>query len=256
MKKNIHFNHATRDQATMDQLSRIFANRNLRKDDKAPKTFSLVPQEMTTLSRIFKRFAASPETTRQQYGNDLEASLEALIHDRKVNKKPKRTPFAGGLGQAIAQSLQALHDHVSAIRASLSDGEAGFRWLNAGNLWPCLSPVMLLEQLRHSNQSHSNPKMRKELLLYGVLFTKLQRLVRMRDAELCRDEKRLREEQEHEGHSNWSPLEHPEWLLLEIDNNILIRPPQVDVARAIIWPASESNSVLQMNMGQGMFLGP
>ena len=78
----------------------------------------------------------------------------------------------------------------------------------------------------------------------------------MRDAELCRDEKRLREEQEHEGHSNWSPLEHPEWLLLEIDNNILIRPPQVDVARAIIWPASESNSVLQMNMGQGMFLGP
>ncbi|KAH7268297.1 hypothetical protein B0J15DRAFT_533760 [Fusarium solani] len=240
MKKNIHFNHATRDQATMDQLSRIFANRNLRKDDKAPKTFSLVPQEMTTLSRIFKTFTASPETTRQQYGNDLEASLEALIHDRKVNKKPKRTPFAGGLGQAIAQSLQALHDHVSAIWASLSDGEAGFRWLNAGNLWPCLSPVMLLEQLRHSNQSYSSPKMRKELLL-----------VRMRDAELCRDEKRLREEEEHEGHSNWSPLEHPEWLLLEIDNNILIRPPQVDVARAIIWPASESNSVLQMNMGQG-----
>ncbi|KAJ4211922.1 hypothetical protein NW759_012209 [Fusarium solani] len=141
------------------------------KDDKAPKTFSLVPQEMTTLSRIFKTFTASPETTRQQYGNDLEASLEALIHDRKVNKKPKRTPFAGGLGQAIAQSLQALHDHVSAIRASLSDGEAGFRWLNAGNLWPCLSPVMLLEQLRHSNQSYSSPKMRKELLLYGVLFT-------------------------------------------------------------------------------------
>ncbi|KAI8664160.1 hypothetical protein NCS55_00923800 [Fusarium keratoplasticum] len=251
MKKDIHFSHATRDQATMDQLSRSFANRNLRKDDKAPKAFSLVPQEMTTLSRIFKRFTASPKTTRQQYGNDLEASLEALIQDRKVNKKPRRMPFAGGLSRAIAQSLQVLHDHVSAIRASLSDGEAGFRWLDASNLWPCLSPVTLLEQLRHSNQSNSSPKMRKELLLYGVLFTKLQRLVRMRDAELCRDEKRLREEQEHEGHSNWSPLEHPEWLLLEIDNNILIRPPQVDVARAIIWPASESNSVLQMNMGQG-----
>ncbi|KAJ4168920.1 hypothetical protein NW754_010851 [Fusarium falciforme] len=222
MKKDIHFNHATKGQATMDQLSRSFANRNLRKDDKAPKTFSLVPQEMTTLSRIFKRFTASPETTRQQYGNDLEASLEALIHDRKVNKKPKRMPFAGELSQAIAQSLEVLHDHVSAIRASLSDGEAGFQWLDAGNLWPCLSPVMLLEQLRHSNQSHSSPKMQNELLLYGVLFTKLQRLVRMRDAELWRDEKRSREEQEHEGHSNWSPLEHPEWLLLEIDNNILI----------------------------------
>ncbi|RSL92517.1 hypothetical protein CEP52_013761 [Fusarium oligoseptatum] len=251
MKKDFHFNHATRDQATIDQLSRSFTNRNLRKDDKAPKAFSLVPQEMTTLSRIFKRFTASPEITRQQYGNDLETSLEALINDRKVIKKPKRTHFPGGLNQAIAQAYQVLHDHVSAIRASLSDGEAGFQWLDASNLWPCLSPVMLLEQLRHSNKSHLSPKMRTELLLYGVLFTKVQRLVRMRDAELSRDEKRLREEQEHEGHSNWSPLEHPEWLLLEIDNNILIRPPQVDVARAIIWPASESNSVLQMNMGQG-----
>ncbi|RSL53391.1 hypothetical protein CEP54_010421 [Fusarium duplospermum] len=251
MKKDIHFNHATRDQATMDQLSRSFANRNIRKDDKAPKTFSLVPQEMTTLSRIFKRFTASPEITRQQYGNDLETSLEALINDRKVIKKPKRTHFPSGLNQAISQAHQVLHEHVSAIRASLSDGETGFQWLDAGNLWPCLSPVMLLEQLRHSNKSHSSSNMRNELLLYGVLFTRLQRLVRMRDAELSRDEKRLREEQEHEGHSNWSPLEHPEWLLLEIDNNILIRPPQVDVARAIIWPASESNSVLQMNMGQG-----
>ncbi|KAG4255504.1 hypothetical protein FPRO03_14144 [Fusarium proliferatum] len=51
-------------------------------------------------------------------------------------------------------------------------------------------------------------------------------------------------------HSNWKPIDHPEWLLLEIDNNLLIRPSQIDVARAIISPSSASNSVLQMNMGQ------
>lgn len=44
---------------------------------------------------------------------------------------------------------------------------------------------------------------------------------------------------------------YPEWLLLEIDNNILIRPLQVEVAKAIISPQSEENSVLQMNMGKG-----
>ena len=46
------------------------------------------------------------------------------------------------------------------------------------------------------------------------------------------------------------------WLLLEIDANIQIRNDQVDVALATISPASQSNSVLQMNMGQGKLLLP
>jgi hypothetical protein len=83
------------------------------------------------------------------------------------------------------------------------------------------------------------------------LVTKLQRLLRIHDAERCRDENRLLEEQNSTGHSNWSPMDYPEWLLLEIDNNILIRPVQVEVAKAIISPGSNQNSVLQMNMGKG-----
>ena len=61
------------------------------------------------------------------------------------------------------------------------------------------------------------------------------------------------EEQENLGHSNWKPQDRPDWLLLEIDSNILIRPGQVEVTRAMISPESGSNSVLQMNMGQGRF---
>jgi hypothetical protein len=61
------------------------------------------------------------------------------------------------------------------------------------------------------------------------------------------------EEQENLGHSNWKPLDYPDWLLLEIDSNILIRPGQVNITLAMISPESGSNSVLQMNMGQGRF---
>ncbi|RSM02017.1 hypothetical protein CDV31_011100 [Fusarium ambrosium] len=251
MKKDVDSDNATRDQISMDKLSRTFADTSIEKDDKAAGTFLLVPQEISTLSRVVKRFSASSDLTRQQYGNDLEASLAALIRHRSTYTKPTLTLSAEGLAQIIAQSRQLLHDHISTIRESVSQGESGFRWLEKGNLWPCLSPVTLLEQLRERNKSHLGPRMKEELLLYGILLTKLQRFIRMHDAELSGDEKRLREELEHEGHSNWSPREHPEWLLLEIDNNILIRPPQVDVARAIISPASGSNSVLQMNMGQG-----
>jgi hypothetical protein len=110
--------------------------------------------------------------------------------------------------------------------------------------------VSLLEQLRDSNSTKLGLEVKAALVHYGTLITKLQRFLRIHDATLCRDERRLRENQEQQAHSNWRPLNHPEWLLLEIDNNLLIRPSQIDVARAIISPASASNSVLQMNMGE------
>ncbi|KAM4066192.1 hypothetical protein HRG_000332 [Hirsutella rhossiliensis] len=53
------------------------------------------------------------------------------------------------------------------------------------------------------------------------------------------------------GHNNWDPIQFPDWLLLEIESNILIRREQIEVAKAIISPPSSSNSVLQLNMGRG-----
>ncbi|KAG9230020.1 hypothetical protein BJ875DRAFT_521350 [Amylocarpus encephaloides] len=59
------------------------------------------------------------------------------------------------------------------------------------------------------------------------------------------------EEQKNLGHENWNPLEHTDWLLLEIDSNMLFRPGQIEVTLATIKPAGGSNSVLQMNISQG-----
>ena len=75
--------------------------------------------------------------------------------------------------------------------------------------------------------------------------------MRIEDAHLKRNEQILLEEQKNVGHENWEPLNNPDWLLLEIDANILIRRDQVEVALATINPFTSANSVLQMNMGQG-----
>jgi hypothetical protein len=95
--------------------------------------------------------------------------------------------------------------------------------------------------------------MREALVSYGVLVTTLQQLLRIKHAQLKRDENRQIEEWRNAGHGNWNPLDYPDWLLLEIDSDILIRREQIDVAHAIISPASGSNSVLQMNMGKGEY---
>lgn len=61
----------------------------------------------------------------------------------------------------------------------------------------------------------------------------------------------MKEALKNPGHQNWDPLQRPDWLLMELECDLFIRPEQVQVADAIISPLSGKNSVLQMNMGQG-----
>ena len=155
------------------------------------------------------------------------------------------------LDAEIAAVEQDLREKVFLVQKALSSQDACYFWLEAGHLWPCDSLAAILEQLRLDNYKHLTMQLKSSLVQFGILVTKLQHLLRMHDAERCGDEKKLLEEQKSTGHSNWTPMDYPEWLLLEIDNNILIRPVQVEVAKAIISPHSNQNSVLQMNMGKG-----
>ncbi|KAM0234985.1 hypothetical protein ACHAP5_009889 [Fusarium lateritium] len=217
------------------------------------KAMTTLPDNVIALASIIERFSLSSETAvRKQYSKDLRMSLIALVQERNTSlSRPRQTRRAEDILYDIGLADQALREFEKEIRDSLSVRVTNFAWLSAGDLWPCLSRVALLEQLRDTRSVQFGLGMKAKLVHYGVLITRLQRLLRIHDATLCGDGRRFRENQELQPHSNWRPLDHPEWLLLEIDNNLLIRPSQIDVARAIISPASASNSVLQMNMGQG-----
>ncbi|KAG8361093.1 hypothetical protein FVEN_g899 [Fusarium venenatum] len=222
-------------------------------DGSISTTVPTLPDSLSVLDQIVKRFSKSSETSlRKQYSKDLQISLTALIQDHiKAFNKTKRIIRAADIEKYIISAYEELSQWDDNLRISLSKQFTGSKWLNEGGLWPCMSPVAMLEQLRNTKNGKLSPEMKAELVRYGILITKLQRCLRIRDATLCEDDRRLRENEELQAHSNWNPHEHPEWLLLEIDNNLLIRPSQIDVARAIISPSSASNSVLQMNMGQG-----
>ncbi|VUC34642.1 unnamed protein product [Clonostachys rosea] len=210
-----------------------------------------LPSELKILSEIIDTFVSSTNATRKQYGQDLKESLGALVQHRQTAAVPKEPPAQEEIILQIRRAKQVLEEHVDNIRQSISKGEVSHGWLSSGGLWPSLSSVALLEMLRNDNARQLGPRMKEALVWYGVLITRLQRLQRIEDALRSDDMRRLVEEYNHTGHSNWRPLEQPEWLLLEIDNNILLRESQVDVAHAIVSPSSRSNSVLQMNMGEG-----
>ncbi|KAF5988514.1 hypothetical protein FCOIX_423 [Fusarium coicis] len=207
--------------------------------------------EVNTLRRIIQRLVSSRLTSQRAYGEDLLVSLAALARPQQRGKEPHSRPQMASVEGEITRCRQLLREQQDKIEHLVSKSDEGFAWLSKGQLWPCFSPVAILEQLRNGNRSRVPHVLVNRIVEYGVLTTRLQRYLRIEDASLRRDERWFEENFDIEGHSNWNPLKYPEWLLLEIDNNMLIRPIQFEVAHAIISPPSMSNSVLQMNMGQG-----
>jgi hypothetical protein len=214
-------------------------------------TTSLLSTEILDLQSIIGRIIDSKSRVRQQYGTDLMQSLGALQTSKNALKKQVKPVDMAQLPAEIANARLRVRAHFDQLCKAFEKDDSGVQWLQQGGLWPIITPVTLLENLRSTSNCIFGTGMKEALVLYALSVTALQRLLRIHDAHQGGKPERLIEEQENVGHSNWKPLDHPDWLLLEIDSNMLIRPGQVDVALATISPASGSNSVLQMNMGQG-----
>ncbi|PFH62337.1 hypothetical protein XA68_14064 [Ophiocordyceps unilateralis] len=208
-------------------------------------------QETQELEGILSLFEASPRPLWRQYGNDLRRSCDALRKLGAQDQGNTSVPSLESIDKALKLFDGTLATTVAAITSAMSANDARFQWLQEAALWPCTSTMSLLRLLRSKDKLTFGQGMKELLVSYGVSITSQQRLLRMRNALLKRDEAKLVEQCVNKGHENWDPLEHPDWLLLEIESDLLIRREQVEVANAIISPPSQSNSVLQLNMGRG-----
>ncbi|KAK7909043.1 hypothetical protein PG985_014921 [Apiospora marii] len=204
------------------------------------------------LEQIIERIDNPKSAISRAYAKDLRASLKALkVHEAKaVSSMNLKVPQIADIQARIFQQFFFIDATIRQMGQFSMDQ---IQWLVQGRLWPIVTVVTLLEQLR----SKSNPKvsfgsgMKESLVDLGLSITDLQRRKRITTYERAGQKSRLEEEMKNLGHTNWSPYKNPDWLLLEIESEILIRETQVDVALAIANPKSDGNSVLQMNMGQG-----
>lgn len=114
---------------------------------------------------------------------------------------------------------------------------------------PRLSPMLFIEQLNRHRWPCLSNAWRRAFLEYGVSLTMLQKAKRLRA--LAGSPEDLLKELGNPGHGNWDPFERTENLLLEIENGILIRNNQADIAETMVSTSSAHNIVLQLNMGDG-----
>jgi hypothetical protein len=82
-----------------------------------------------------------------------------------------------------------------------------------------------------------------------MAISKLQRAERLLTC--LGKESELLSELDNPGHQGWNPIHYPNWLLFEIENNILIRQLQAQIAQEMMSSSSRANSILQLNMSEG-----
>ncbi|KAL8684900.1 MAG: hypothetical protein Q9224_006075 [Gallowayella concinna] len=205
------------------------------------------------LEEIVSHFSRSRDPVRNAYGQDLNRSLLALQQEYKNPANALAMTSlrvdTSLLHEAISSSQKEIQTRFASIHASMISGH---KWLELGGLLPVLNPLTLLETLHHYVRTKSHGTIQADILSYGASIVNLQHLLRIRNAHQQADKIQLANEFHNIAHTSWKIEEHVDWLLLEIDFNLIIREDQQQVAQAMIAsPNIVSNFVLQMNMGQG-----
>ncbi|KAI9683344.1 MAG: hypothetical protein M1829_005414 [Trizodia sp. TS-e1964] len=208
-------------------------------------------RENLELEKILESLVSANDSLRQEYGNDLKKSLKALENYSNQESFHGTLPSTTAIKESIQRTRDIIANLYANIKIALSVDDDRFQWLKLGNLWPSITPSSILKQIRSSSSKTFGENMKETIVSYGVQITALQRLLRLQDALLKGDRHKLLDAWNNPGHENWNPSDFPDWLLLEIDSDLLIRSEQIDVAHAIMSPSSGTNSVLQMNMGKG-----
>lgn len=203
------------------------------------------------LEAIVNVFRNKASIVQADYADEMDASIDALqIHLKK------QYDTARPHGRWIqAEDLRPAKEQVSAIleelKKTLATHDPQAKWLQQVDLWPKITIIELLTELRSTSGNVFGAGTKEALVSLGVSVTKLQQMLRIHDAQKRNKDQEQRDELANPGHTNWDPIEYTDWLLLEIDGDVMLREEQVQVALATIAPASDENSILQLLMGKG-----
>jgi hypothetical protein len=241
---------------TIDTLSRsettaIASTPHNGQSRKAAFLISGVPNEIKELRKIAVALSNSESTVQCRYGVELEQSIDALS-DHLATPEMQLSPFNPiALSSDLSKSRNQVFQTLKHVCDSLKKEDRRFRWLQHAGFWPKVTLTALLTELRSNAGIKFGAGMKEALVDLGVAVTTYQRFLRMDNASRKSQSQQLHDERSNIGHENWTPLDNVDWLLLEIDGDIMLRSEQVEVAEATISPTSDRNAVLQLLMGKG-----
>ena len=201
-------------------------------------------------SLLVRLLSKSSGRHEQRYAIDLWKSFNSLHGNAEFWLRGSIKALQPLLEEHLTLCRDYVNDMYQTICYCLEAETSITRRLACGaNMWPRLSTTSLLRHLADGKRAALRNDWKYSLIEYGVAISTLQRAERLLTC--IGNNPELLSELANPGHQGWEPIDYPGWLLLEIENSILIRRVQAQIALEMISPSSGANSTLQLNMGEG-----
>ncbi|RDW69126.1 uncharacterized protein DSM5745_08886 [Aspergillus mulundensis] len=204
-----------------------------------------------TLGTLISGLPKGSNHLLQEYARDLLESWEAL---KKVclPQDPTDLPVNRDI-------LERHHDDILERRNTLwaeitsTLTTVKHRWEDIGIsiLAPSVTVSSILSFLAADKWSSVPEPWKAILLTFAKTISSLRRCERLQEHFDNYDVNMFYREAETVSCDGWEPSDNPDWLLLEIESDLTIRMRQADIVGKMITPETQSNAVLQLNMGEG-----
>jgi hypothetical protein len=207
--------------------------------------------DLASLDELVRTMGSMEGETHEKYASILRSSLLAF-RQLEHTSTYQRPPFSVETFRDYCSNLTRLVGvQFGEICQKLAPSSSAEAILADADLWPRTSESALLFHLANTRILNLAASWKTTMFVFAEKIASLQRAERMLKSAKLEDYRTLCRELETPGREGWSPHEQPSWLLLEIENNITIRPLQAKVATEMMSPISAANSVMQLNMGEG-----
>lgn len=217
------------------------------------KQHTKVPETSKDLRSLITNFALESNSyhaiLRTEYKNDLLISLDAF-QDHLENILPEVIPHytkTRALDHFETCQKQCLME-LDLLRGELQPQEPIFELLRIAGVWPRLQLCDLLSAISSVSPTELPLEWRDSIITLGIGITVMQRARRLVLAAEKSDVLSLYKEFGKQGRLHWTAHERPDWLLMEIENDLLVRPIQARVALEMIEPSNAANTLMQLNM--------
>ncbi|KAF8318597.1 uncharacterized protein EI90DRAFT_3002306 [Cantharellus anzutake] len=215
----------------------------------APPPFR-APLDHDNIKRLVSTLHSSADPLFRRYGNYLTSSWDAL---QNVGVGPAEILQEDQFRRAHQMCETHLSCTLEQIKQAMDPDaslEAPQEVMRVAGLWPKTTIRSLLCHLSASPHSRVDLALGWKnafvCLAHSILLLqRWQRLIRLRH----KPDEFLKEYQNNTDLRDIS--DRLDWLLVQIDSNFLIRPVQVEVARNMMFPRLQDNTIFQLNMGEG-----
>ncbi|KAL7275320.1 hypothetical protein RUND412_001745 [Rhizina undulata] len=208
-----------------------------------------------TLRSLLSDFGSESQSNfRKKYAKDMLESLNAFQNSTTSSNSQTNSCSLEILVNYRDQCERHVIEIFEIIRNALMPETAkGLlqELMNMAGLWPRITPRLLLRQIASNQPTILGTPWKRVITSYGEAITNFQRSERLLNLANRGDHAEFNKELQNTGRQGWDVMTYPDWLLIEIEHNFLIRPVQANIASRMISPTSGKNTVMQLNMGEG-----